>query len=438
MEEKTNKNKVSTEPYRGVRDFYPEDMAIQNYIFSVMRKTAESFGYSEYSASVLEYADLYKAKSGDEIVNSQTYTFKDRGDREVSLRPEITPTVARMVAAKLKEFSFPLRWYSIPNLFRYENPQKGRTREHWQLNVDIFGVKNINADVEVISMASSIMRNFGLKDSDFEIKINSRKILNYVLNDLFFLSKEDAYKVSKIIDKKSKINSNDFRSMIQEIIPERSTEFVELLNSRNFQEFISKFPKDAQLNEEVTEVKEVLEKLEKLGITNAIFAQDIIRGFDYYTGIVFEVFDKSRDNTRSVFGGGRYDELLAIFDKEKVPAVGFGMGDVVIKDILETYNLLPKINSISQLHICVMNEESIGYAQDLAQKLRENKINTTVDYSGKKVGDQIKYADKNKIPYVIVIGEEEVKTGKLKIKELSSGTETEVTEDKISSFINKK
>jgi histidyl-tRNA synthetase len=438
MEEKTNKNKVSTEPYRGVRDFYPEDMAIQNYIFSVMRKTAESFGYSEYGASVLEYADLYKAKSGDEIVNSQTYTFKDRGDREVSLRPEITPTVARMVAAKLKEFSFPLRWYSIPNLFRYENPQKGRTREHWQLNVDIFGVKNINADVEVISMASSIMRNFSLKDSDFEIKINSRKILNYVLNDLFLLSEEDAYKVSKIIDKKSKISSNDFRSMIQEIIPERSTEFVELLNSRNFQEFISKFPKDAQLNEEIIEVKEVLEKLEELGITNAVFAQDIIRGFDYYTGIVFEVFDKSRDNTRSVFGGGRYDELLAIFDKEKVPAVGFGMGDVVIKDILETYNLLPKINSISQLHICVMNEESIGYAQDLAQKLRENKINTTVDYSGKKVGDQIKYADKNKIPYVIVIGEEEVKTGKLKIKELSSGTETEVTEDKISNFINKK
>jgi histidyl-tRNA synthetase len=438
MEEKTNKNKVSTEPYRGVRDFYPEDMAIQNYIFDVMRKTAESFGYSEYGASVLEYADLYKAKSGDEIVNNQTYTFKDRGDREVSLRPEITPTVARMVAAKLKEFSFPLRWYSIPNLFRYENPQKGRTREHWQLNVDIFGVKNINADVEVISMASSIMRNFGLKDSDFEIKINSRKILNYVLNDLFLLSKEDAYKVSKIIDKKNKINSDDFRSMIQEIIPERSTEFVELLNSRNFQEFISKFPKDVQLNEEITEVKEVLEKLEKLGITNAVFAQDIIRGFDYYTGIVFEVFDKSRDNTRSVFGGGRYDELLAIFDKEKVPAVGFGMGDVVIKDILETYNLIPKINSISQLHICVMNEESIGYAQDLAQKLRENKINTTVDYSGKKVGDQIKYADKNKIPYVIVIGEEEVKTGKLKIKELSTGTETEVTEDKISDFINKK
>ena len=437
MSEKTNKISVSTESYKGVRDFYPADMAIQNYIFGVMRKTAESFGYSEYGASVLEYADLYKAKSGDEIVNNQTYTFMDKGDREVSLRPEMTPTVARMIAAKLKEFSFPLRWYSIPNLFRYEKPQKGRTREHWQLNVDIFGIKNLNADVEVISMASQIMRNFGLKDSDFEIRINNRKILNYILNDLFNLSKESAYKISKIIDKKNKISSNDFRDLVQEIIPERSSEFVELLNSKNFQEFTSKLPKDANLNEGLIEIKEVLEKLEKLGVTNAVFAQDIVRGFDYYTGIIFEVFDKSEDNIRAVFGGGRYDELLSIFGKEIVPAVGFGMGDVVIRDILETYKLLPGVRPASQLHICVMNEESIGYAQDLAQKTRENGINTTVDYSGKKIGDQFKYADKNKIPYVVVIGENEVKTGKLKVKELSTGIETETTGDKISEVIKK-
>lgn len=430
-----NANNISTEPYRGVRDFYPEEMAVQNYIFGVMKKTAESFGYSEYGASVLEYADLYKAKSGEEIVNNQTYTFVDRGEREVSLRPEMTPTVARMIAAKLKEFSFPLRWYSIPNLFRYENPQKGRTREHWQLNVDIFGVKNLNAEVEVISMASSIMRNFGLKDSQFEIKINSRKIINYILNDLFGLSKDNAYKIAKIIDKKAKVSSKDFREMVEEIVPDRATEFIELLNSKNFPEFVSKLPKDAQLLESIVEVQEVLEKLEKLGITNAVFAQDVMRGLDYYTGIVFEVYDTGGENNRAVFGGGRYDELLAIFDKEAVPAVGFGMGDVVIKDMLETYNLLPEIKSTSKLYICVMNENSISYAQDLAQKARENGINATVDYSSKKIGDQIKYADKNKIPFVVVIGDEEVKTGKLKIKELTTGKETETTEDKISEIV---
>jgi len=340
-----------------------------------------------------------------------------------------------MIAAKLKEFSFPLRWYSIPNLFRYEKPQKGRTREHWQLNVDIFGIKNLNADVEVISMASQIMRNFGLKDSDFEIKINNRKIINYILNDLFKLSKEEAYKVAKLIDKKNKIGLKDFKSSIQEIVPERSSEFVELLNSQNFEEFISKLPKDAELSEGIVEVKEVLEKLENLGITNAVFAQDIMRGFDYYTGIVFEIYDKNPENIRAIFGGGRYDELLSIFDKETIPAVGFGMGDVVIKDILETYKLLPQTESASQLYICVMNDNFTGYAQDLAQNLRTRGVKASVDYSDKKIGDQIKYADKNKIPFVIIIGENEVKTGKLKIKELATGKETEVTEDKISEVI---
>ncbi|MFA6341110.1 MAG: ATP phosphoribosyltransferase regulatory subunit, partial [Candidatus Paceibacterota bacterium] len=286
-----NTNKIGVEPYKGVRDFYPSDMAVQNYIFNTWKKVVEGFGYSEYGASVLEYADLYKAKSGEEIVIGQTYTFKDKGAREVSLRPEMTPTVARMIAAKLKEFSFPLRWYSIPNLFRYENPQRGRTREHWQLNADIFGVKSINAEVEMISMASEIMRVFGLKDSDFEIRVNNRKIMNYILKDLFKLRDEDAYKVAKIIDKKNKVSGGDFKKMVEEVVSKRSSELIELLNSKNFEEFVSKLPKDA--NEGITEVRELMEKLNQLGINNVVFAQDLMRGFDYYTGIVFEVFDKN-------------------------------------------------------------------------------------------------------------------------------------------------
>ncbi|MFA5934848.1 MAG: histidine--tRNA ligase [Candidatus Paceibacterota bacterium] len=431
-----DKQKISTESYKGVRDFYPADMAIQNYIFSTMKKATESFGYSEYGASVLEPAELYRAKSGEEIVNEQTYTFKDKGDRDVSLRPEMTPTVARMIAARLKEFSFPLRWYSIPNLFRYEKPQRGRTREHWQLNVDIFGVKNLNADVEIISIASKVMRNFGLKDTDFEIKLNNRKIVNYILNNLFVLSEENSQKIAKLIDKKNKISEEDFNSIIQEIIPEKSLFFIELLNSKNFEEFISKLPQEASMQEGIIEIKEIINRLENLGIKNVVFAQDLMRGFDYYTGMIFEVFDKNPENKRAVFGGGRYDELLAIFGKEVVPAVGFGMGDVVIKDILETYGLLPKIIPPSNLHICVMDEKSIGYAQDLAQNIRENEIKVTVDYSGKKIGDQIKYADKNRIPFIICIGEEEVKTGKFKVKELSTGIETETTEDEIYKIIN--
>lgn len=428
---------VSTDPYKGVRDFYPADMAVQTYIFNTMRRVAESFGYSEYGASVLEPADLYRAKSGEEIVNEQTYTFKDKGDRDVSLRPEMTPTLARMIAGKLKEFSFPLRWYSIPNLFRYEQPQKGRTREHWQLNVDIFGVKNINADVEVIAMASDIMKAFGLKDTDFEIRINSRKIVNYILNDVFALSPEVAQRVSKLIDKKEKMDSKEFKAGIQEFISERSSEFLTLIDSKNFEEFISKLPKTASEQEGVAEIKQLIEKLEKLGITNTIFSQNLMRGFDYYTGIIFEVFSTDPENRRAIFGGGRYDDLLAIFGKEKVPAVGFGMGDVVIRDVLETLKLLPEIKAVADLYICTFDDGSIGYAQDLAQKLRNSGLKVSVDYSNKKVGDQIKYADKNKIPFITCIGEEEVKSGEFKIKELATGKEVEISDDKIVEHIKR-
>ena len=171
----TQKKKLSLEPYKGTRDFYPEDQFVQNYIFGVWRKVAESYGYLEYGASILEETDLYRAKTGEEIVNEQTYSFTDRGGRDVTIRPEMTPTVARMVAQKRKELSFPLRWYSIPNLFRYERPQRGRLREHWQLNCDMFGVDSIDADVEIISLAYDIMKAFGAKDENFEIRINDRK-----------------------------------------------------------------------------------------------------------------------------------------------------------------------------------------------------------------------------------------------------------------------
>ena len=363
MTENTNKNKINTEPYKGVRDFYPEDMAIQNYIFSVWKKTAESFGYSEYEASALEYADLYKAKSGDEIVNTQTYTFIDRGEREVTLRPEMTPTVARMVAAKRKELRFPVRWYSIPNLFRYEKPQRGRLREFFQFNADIFGIESTEADIEMVSLAYQTMKNFGFKDNQFTIKIYNG---------------ENATKA-------------DAESFIK--------------------------------------------KLSEIGIKNTEYDEGIARGAEYYTGIVFEIYDTGKENPRAIFGGGRYDNLLDIFGVEKVPAVGFGMGDVIIRDMLETYGLLPDIKSSTKLYICVMSEGQNKFAQNLAQKTREAGVNTAVDYSGKKVGDQIKYADKNKIPFIIIIGEDEVKTGKLKIKELSTGIETAVTEDTISEII---
>lgn len=439
MNNNTNKTiKLSTEAYKGVRDFYPEDMAVQNYIFNIFKKVCESYGYSEYNASVLEPADLYKAKSGEEIVNEQTYTFTDRGDREVTLRPEMTPTIARMVSARKQELAFPLRWYSIPNLFRYEKPQRGRLREHWQLNVDMFGINNISAETEVIALAYDIMKEIGLKDNDFSIRLNSRKIINYIMTDLMSLDETTSQKISKLIDKKQKISAEDFNQGIKELIPEKNEEFLTLLNSKNFEEFISRLPQGADIVEKVNEIREVMAKLEKLGITNTVFDQTLMRGFDYYTGIVFEVYDNNPDNRRAVFGGGRYDDLLGIFGGEKVPAFGFGAGDVVIRDIMESYGLLPAYKTKTNLYLCPIAKEYQEYANELAQKLRADNVNVSVDLSNKKIGDQIKSADKQKIPFIICLGEDEIEKGEFKLKDIRTGEEEIVTEENLSLTLKNK
>ncbi len=434
----TNNNFQSTEPYKGVRDFYPEDMAIFRYITEIMRATSESFGYEEYNASVLEPSELYRGKSGDEIVNEQTYTFKDRGDREVTLRPEMTPTVARMVAAKRKQIPLPVRWYSIPNLFRYEQPQRGRLREHWQLNCDLFGGKDIEAEVEIISLAYELMRAYGLQDKDFIIRINSRKIMNFIINDYLRLPDDIGRKIARIIDKKTKLSDDEFKKSVTEAIGEKDEILLALLESKNFDEFVSHLPKNAELEDAIKEVKAVIESLEQLGVTNAIFDQTLMRGFDYYTGMVFEVFDTNPKNRRALFGGGRYDKLLESFGVESLPAVGFGMGDVTIRDVLEVRGLLPKYKNPACLAICIADPIGIPYANDLAQKVRRDGVNVIVDVTKRKLGDQIKSADKNGIPYVVCIGEDEVKSGTLKVKKLASGIETIIADEKLSAFVKEK
>lgn len=307
----TDKVKLSTEPYKGVRDFYPEDMAIQNYIFDTWKKVAKSFGYVEYTASILEPAELYRSKTSEEIVNEQTFSFTDRGDREVVLRPEMTPTLARMVAGKRKSLKFPLRWFSIPNVFRYEKPQRGRKREHWQLNCDLLGIVGVEAEVEIISLAHKIMKEFGAKDEDFEIRVNSREIIeNHLRNQGVDIHKIGD--VRRLLDKRDKID--DFENRVYEIVGKK----IDL---------------EMQPDEKIKEI------IEKSNFKNIKFDQSITRGFDYYTGMVFEVFDTHPDNRRSLFGGGRYDNLLELFGVEPVPTVGFGMGDVTIRDFLETHNL---------------------------------------------------------------------------------------------------
>ncbi len=434
---KEKKAKLGTESYKGVRDFFPEDMAVQNQIFNIWKKTVEKFGYEEYNASVLEPAELYRAKSGEEIVNEQTYTFTDRGEREVTLRPEMTPTVARMVSAKKREIGLPIRWYSIPNLFRYEQPQRGRLREHYQLNVDLFGVEGIEADVEVIQIAYEIMRAYGLRDTDFEIRLNSRKIMNYITKDVLVLDEDKSYRLAKLIDKKNKITKEVFEMGLTELLGEKSQAFLSILNTKNFEEFTSALQETRSENEGVSDLKKIIGRLTELGITNVVFDQTLMRGFDYYTGTVFEVYDLNPQNKRSVFGGGRYDDLLSLFGEEKVTAVGFGAGDVIARDILESRKLIPKYSSPAKLYVIPKDEKAIPFAEDIAQTSRNSGLNTAIDLTTKKVGDKIKFADKRNIPFIVVIGDNEISTGKLLIKRLSDGAEFECSEDTIGEIIKK-
>lgn len=402
--------KVSTESYKGVRDFYPEDKAIQNYIFSIMRRVSESWGFEEYDASVLEPLDLYKSKSSEEIVNEQIYSFIDRGGREVALRPEMTPTVSRMIASKIQELPAPIRWYSIPNLFRYEKPQRGRLREHWQLNVDLFGVKNPFADAEVISVASDIMKAYGAKLEDFEIKINSRSLLDDVLRKCHIPDDKRQF-VYRLIDKKEKMSAGSFESSLKALVGEKSAK--SLSEDLYFGEGLLSQMLDSASAQYLNQTMEILRSR---GITNLIYDATITRGFDYYTGIVFEVFDTNKENSRSLFGGGRYDELVGTFINQQIPAFGFGFGDVTVKDFLITHNLLPNINPKTDLYIVVAPETKLDEVYKVARALREAGINTAVDIGDKKFGDQLKSLDKRKIPFVLPVGTEEIKNQKFTLR----------------------
>src|SRR3989344_2350266 len=419
--------KLSTEPYKGTRDFFPRDQFVQNYIFNVWRRVAQKFGYLEYSASILEETEIYRAKSGEEIVNEQTYSFTDRGGRDVTIRPEMTPTVARMVAQKRKELTFPLRWFSIPNLFRYERPQRGRLREHWQLNADIFGVDSIEADVEIISLAYDIMKEFGAKDEDFKIRLNSRKFLNYFADKFLSISLDQKHKIFKLIDKIHKMEPKEFDAAGTEILQEKFVKLKQILSTKDM-------PDEIIDSEGATDILKVLMALKKKGVTNVVFDPSVMRGFDYYTGTVFEMYDTNPKNPRALFGGGRYDDLVGIFGVEKVSGVGFGWGDVTTRDFLETYNLLPEYHPPTQLYICHL-EGYLDAANQLASDLRKQGVNVAVDLTDRKVTAQIKTADKEAIPYIVVVGEEEAKSGKYKVKSLRESKETEVIKDGLATFI---
>jgi histidyl-tRNA synthetase len=411
---------LSTESYKGVRDFYPEEYALRRAVFEKIGTALRERGYQQYDASPLEPSELYESKGNEEIIREQTFSFEDRGGRRVTLRPEMTPTLARMVAHKRRELVFPLRWFSIGNRFRYERPQRGRLREFYQTDVDFIGLPQGEADFEIIELADRIMKVFGAKESDFIVRVNSRKLLRSG-SAAAGHSEEVSREYLRLLDRKEKISAEEY-----------ATELARLGDSDPMS--IIENAVDDEIALERERVQEVVNELKKRGVTNAVYDPALTRGFDYYTGTVFEIFDTNSENPRALFGGGRYDALVSMFGGDPIPAIGFAFGDVTFIDFLETHNILPRIEDAPLLHIGTP-ESTDGASARVFQNTFVQGVSSTLNLSEKSLGDQIKEAHRRGTPFFIAYGKNEDVSKIVRIKTLSTGEETEVQKEGVSDFL---
>lgn len=423
---------LPTQPYKGSRDFYPQDKAIQNWIFEKIRAVVRGYGYQEYDGPMLESFDLYAAKSGSELVNQQLYSLVDRGDRKVAIRPEMTPTLARMVAAKVQELPKPVRWFSIPNLWRYERPQKGRLREHWQLNVDVLGGEAELADFEVLRLACDIFRSFG-GEKFLRIRVNNRQLVNYFFGKVLALEAPAALGLSKLVDAKDKMPPDVFAKALDDLglVAEQKTA-LDFFFKASLEELAKRFSSFPGL-QELLSLKALLKDagLEE----TVVFDAGIMRGLDYYTGTVFEAFDVSPENPRALFGGGRYDNLIGLFGKQQLSGMGFGMGDVILRSFLETHKLLPAIDAAPDVFVSHPAREYFSLSMQVSEQLRSSGLSVAQALDSEGFSTQLKTASKLGVRFCVLLGEAELRQGQVVVKDLRSGEQKTLPRTDLSDFI---
>ncbi len=413
---------LPTQPYKGARDFYPEDMRLEKYLFSKWREICQRFGYEEYDAPILEPTELFLSKGNEEIIREQTYSFTDRGGREVTLRTEMTPTVSRMVAARRQELAYPLRLYSIPQCWRYERMQRGRGREFYQLNVDLFGVDDLSADQEMILVADAIMQSFGAKREAYSIKVSSRKLIDAVFGEYLGIDATQAQTLRRLVDRMHKMERSAFLAQLETIFTptQRDEGYSDKLLAYLESATVAALPAELQQLPSVAQLTKLIEALNDNRITNVVFDPTLVRGFDYYTDIVFEVFDTDPENNRSMFGGGRYDGLVAAFGVEPIPTVGFAMGDLTLINFLQSHQLVPQLRPETDVYVVLIGDV-LDRAQKAVAELREAGVNVAVDTSGRAAEKQIKAAAKKGIHYALFIGEKELAEEQFELKNLITG-----------------
>jgi len=419
---------IMAQGVRGTRDFYPEDMRLRNWLFDNFDDAALLHGFQEYDAPVLESEELYTRKQGEEITQ-QLYNFKDKGDRKVALRPEMTPSLARMVMSRAGVLPMPIKWYSIPQCWRYERTQRGRGREHYQWNVDIWGTDAISADAELISVLVTFFKSVGLTEKDLVIKMSSRKVLEEVLGSLG-LEGDIFAKTCIIVDKMDKLPTDVVSEQLGDLGLEKSAiqtiqSTLAIKDMNSLEEILGKE------SAAVTELKSLFSALEAYGISGWIeFDASIVRGLAYYTGPVFEAHDRAGE-LRAICGGGRYDKLLSTLGGKDLPATGFGFGDMVIMELLAEKRLVPELIGGVDDVVISLSPELRNAAMSVATSLRNTGKSVDLVLEDKRLKWAFKHAERSGAQRLVMVMPDEWKEGKVKIKDLESGEEIEVSVDSL-------
>ncbi|MDR0742046.1 MAG: histidine--tRNA ligase [Puniceicoccales bacterium] len=424
----------------GFRDFYPDDCAFRNFIFECFRRSATTFGFEEYDAPILESMELFTAKSGEEIV-SQLFNFEDKGGRSVAMRPEMTPSLARMVGVRASTLRRPIKWFSISEMFRYERPQKGRLRSFYQFNADIFGNESSYADAEIILLGIYMLKSFGLTAEDFRVRLSDRQLWTLFIrshnigeNDvpevLGIIDKIEREEPSKTVESLDKICRGDGQKIFYDLLEVKTIHSV-----NDIREFFKKFKNDT-FARRIDELAQLLTRVETFGVSDFVTIDfGIVRGLAYYTGFIFEIFERS-GQSRALAGGGRYDNLIKRLGYADLPAVGFAIGDVTLGNLLKEKNIVPKLSK--NIHCFVVystQTETLALRQ--ATMLRGQKINTDYCLDPITFSKQLKMAAQVNAKYAIIFGEEEAKTGHAKVKNMLSTNEIVVEIDRLAEVISR-
>ena len=408
---------------RGTRDFYPEDMRLRNWLFQKFHASSLSHGFEEYDSPIIEHEELYTRKQGEEITQ-QLYNFEDKGGRKISLRPEMTPSLARMVMARSGALPLPIKWYSIPQCWRYERTQRGRGREHYQWNVDIWGMEGIEADAELLSVMVHMFESVGLTHDDVVVRISSRKVLEEVLGALG-IEGDSFTRTCVIVDKMDKLPEETVSAQLSDLgISDSSiTTIQSVLSVTDLPELRDMLSPDSMA---VSELERLFQLLESYGISDwTKFDASVVRGLAYYTGPVFEAQDRGGE-LRAICGGGRYDKLIGTLGGRDLPATGFGFGDMVIMELLSDKGLLPDISSRVSDVVFSMDESLRGAAMEVSSRLRGAGRTVDLVLEPKKMKWVFKHAERTGADRLVMVMPAEWESGKVRIKDLQTGEESDI------------